>query len=98
MLIVLKIKKEQLLQTIKAEGEFSDFNLKQFDRPDYHLINKTYIKSIKVKILDQDKQLINFEESPTLNLHIKKTENFKVFHDKNLKKLEPNQSLDDKQD
>jgi len=68
--ILVNNKKEQLLQVVKQEGEFLDFNLKSFERAEYHLINKTYINSIQITILDQNKNSINFVEPPVLKLHL----------------------------
>ncbi len=68
--ITINNKKEQLLKIIKPEGDYFEFIIKSFERPDYHLINKTFINSIQVLILDQNKNQINFTEPPCLKLHI----------------------------
>ena len=68
--ITINNKKEQLLQIIKPEGDYFEFIIKSFERPEYHLINKTFINSIQVLILDQNKNQINFDEPPCLKLHI----------------------------
>lgn len=64
---------QPLLQIIKPEGNYSESNLKTFDRPRYLNVNKTIINNISIKITDQNGEIINFENSPILTIHIIET-------------------------
>ena len=62
-----------LLKIVKPEGNQFDYTHKSFDRPKYLRVDKTYINSINIKILDHNKKLINFINGPILvTLHFRK--------------------------
>lgn len=62
--------KEPPLRLIKCEGEVLANNIITYDRPHYFSINKTLINHIKIKITDQDKNIINFQTPPIIKLHL----------------------------
>jgi hypothetical protein len=61
---------EKLLQIIKPEGEYQDTNTKSYTRPTYSKLNRTYLNTINISLLDQKKNKIQFEEPPIIKLHI----------------------------
>ena len=62
-----------LLKILKPEGNQFAYIHKSFDRPKYFKVDKTYINSINIKILDHNKKLINFKNGPILvTLHFRK--------------------------
>ena len=62
--------KEPPLRVIKCEGEVLANNIITYERPHYFSINKTLINHIKIKITDQEKNIINFETPPIIKLHL----------------------------
>ena len=65
--------KEKLIQIIKTEGEFLETNVKCFTRPSYSVVNRTYLNTINISIFDQNRNIVQFEESPVIKLHFIKT-------------------------
>jgi hypothetical protein len=65
--------KEKLIQIIKLEGEFLETNVKSFTRPSYSVVNRTYLNTINISIFDQNRNIVQFEESPVIKLHFIKT-------------------------
>ena len=63
---------QQLLQIIKADGDFLEIIHKKFDNPHYLSLNKTYINSVEIQIKDAHDRLINFASTPILKLHFQK--------------------------
>lgn len=61
--------KEKILQTIKTEGEYLETIFKNFVRPTYSNVNRTFINSIFIKILDQNNNSISFEDPVYIKLH-----------------------------
>jgi len=61
--------KEKILQIIKTEGDYLETVIKNFVRPSYSVVNRTFINSIYIKILDQNNNTISFEHPVSIKLH-----------------------------
>lgn len=62
--------KKPILQVIKPEGQYLENNTKSFERPRYFNVNKSFINFISIIITDQNNEIVNFETSPLITLHI----------------------------
>jgi hypothetical protein len=65
-------KNEPVLKLVKLTGHAGELIEKSYDRPEYHIVNKTYINRIHFEIRDNFDHLVDFKAGPIIiKLHFR---------------------------